>query len=124
MEGQQEEPKRVPSAAQQRRAAHKQRVLADSGEERRLKAEYYKIRATEAFVDLMKQLEKFVAYHTKVAKDGVGLEDRKHEDGSITQEVVRLTPEQRVSEIDKAAGIEEIIGYVSRKLAVTPVKSE
>lgn len=124
MADRQEEPVKEKTEAQRRREAHKQRVISDAGEEKRLKAEYYKVKDTEAFADLMSRLEKFVAYHTKVAKDGVGLEDKKDDDGNTTQEVVRLTPEQRVSELDKAAGIEEIIGYLTRKLTITPTKSK
>lgn len=79
-----------------------------------VRASYLQIKDSEAIADLFKKCREFAAYHTQVAKDGVG-----YKMVDDTQEIVQLTPEKRLSELDKAAGIEEIIGYLERQ--VTPV---
>lgn len=73
--------------------------------------------------DILKKAKAFSAYHVQMSKDGVGYRSTgaKLEDGSPEQELFFFTSEKRVSEIDKAAGIDELINYIERQLnATTP----
>lgn len=74
---------------------------------------YKKIKDTAALQDIIKFAQSMVEYHGKIAKDGVGY--KKIEDGK-DPELVYFTAEKRLSELDKTAGIEEILDYIKRKI--------
>jgi ribosomal protein L29 len=100
----------------------KKEVHAKASEERAnaqklLKAEYFKLKENLAMQDLTAKLHSFIEYHTKVAKDGVAYENGKDAQGNLFQQTVRFTPQQRVSHLDKAAGLEEIADYLDRQLS-------
>lgn len=83
-----------------------------------LKIEYKKVKDSPAIKHLLVKMRQFADWHTKVAKDGVGFVDKKDESGLvIDQEVTFLAPEKRLQELDRAAGIEEIITYLEGQLA-------
>lgn len=85
----------------------KRRVLYD---------EYKKIEDSVAFKDLMKRFELQVAWHTKVSKDGVGYRKVPVGGGQFKDEVFDLSPEKRLSELDRAAGLEEGLQYIENML--------
>lgn len=86
------------------------------------KAAYLANKDHPILVDILKKARAFSAYHTKMAKDGVGYRSTgsKLEDGSPEQELFYYTSEKRVSEMDKSAGIDELIDYIERQLADSP----
>lgn len=99
---------------QEREQKTKDRVNA----EKALKAEYHKIAKSPALLDLLAKVKSFADYHTKVAKDGVGFQESRDDEGALQQMVIRLEPAQRLTELDKAAGIQEIIDYLDRKITI------
>ena len=108
----------VQGRLQVRRAAHKARVEEQSKEVDAIKHSYARIKDEPAFRDLLAKMKAFAGYHTKMAKDGVGYRDTGEfdEKNKPIQEIVYYTNEKRVSELDKAAGIEEIEDYVVRQV--------
>lgn len=106
----QEEPKREKTPRELQREEHDRLTLVRANAERALTAEYLKIAKTPAFQDLLSKVKSFSELHVRVAKDGVGRRE---------QQIVKLNPEERVSELDKAAGIEEILDYLERKTTVS-----
>lgn len=98
---------------QQKRAQVQKRARERSDA---LKGQYIKIKAEPAFVDLVAKIESFSAYHLKVAKDGVGFTETVTADGQIKQTQVKLSSEDRMRDLDRAAGIEEISAYIERML--------
>ena len=71
-----------------------------------LRLEYRSIKDSAAFGDILRFARQMSAYHTKVAKDGVAYNEKA--------ETVNLDPQKRLSELDRAAGIEEIVAYLER----------
>jgi hypothetical protein len=108
----------VQGRLQTRRAAHKARVEEQSKEVDAIKHSYARIKDEPAFRDLLAKAKSFAAYHTKMAKDGVGYRDTGEFDakGKPVQEIVYYDQAKRLSELDKASGIEELEGYVLRQL--------
>jgi hypothetical protein len=74
--------------------------------------------------DIRKKLRGYIEYHTKMARDGVGIQKTGHvlENGEAEVETVFYTNEKRVSELDKAAGLLELSDYIDRQLT-PPVSS-
>ena len=101
-----------------REAVEKRRVLHQKNSEERaktasdIKAAYQAVADSTVLVDILAKAKVFCTYHTKVAKDGVGYDQKG--------EVTYLTHEKRVSELDRAAGQQELIDYIERQLEETP----
>lgn len=111
----QEEPKVELSEREIKRLDRERATNERVNAEKALTAEYLKIAKTPAFQDLLSKVKSFGDYHLKIAKDGVGLKDVSEG----RQEIIKLSHEERVSELDKAAGIEEILDYLTRKTTIT-----
>lgn len=81
------------------------------------KAAYQSIKDHLAFLDLAEKAKSFVAYHQKIAQDGVGARPTgyKLEDGTQETETYYLMAEKRVNELERAAGIQELIDYFERQ---------
>lgn len=81
-----------------------------------LRISYKKIKNEPAFADILVKSQQFADYHLKMAKDGVGYRETGREDknGNPIQETVFFDSNKRVTELDKAAGIEEIVAYLER----------
>lgn len=86
------------------------------------KAAYLKEKDSIVLQDVLEKAQSFAKYHTKMAQDGVGVRQTGHklEDGQPDMETVYYSNEKRVSELDKAAGILELVDYIERQL--TPPK--
>lgn len=84
-----------------------------------LKAAYAQIADSAALADLLSKGRSLIAYHAKMAEDGVGVRvvGRNEAGNDITEEYV-LTPEQRVSELDQAKGLRQLVAYVERRLSL------
>lgn len=81
-----------------------------------LRISYKRIKEEPAFKDILVKAQQFADYHLKMAKDGVGYRETggKDAEGNALQETVFFDSNKRVTELDKAAGIEEIVGYLER----------
>lgn len=96
--------------------AHKEATKERTRHSNDLRISFKKIKDEPAFAEIMRMAKGFADYHSKMAKDGVGYRDNGNRDisGNPQQEIVYFTNEKRVSEMDKAAGIEEVIDYLVR----------
>lgn len=113
------EPTVRPKKAKQ--LAQKEKMKQQAGTVATVNDAYKKLRDSKnpAFADLQSKLTAFIAYHTKIAKDRVGMENRKEVvDGKIVEvpQQVKLSNSERITELDRAAGIEEIQEYIARRL--------
>lgn len=83
-----------------------------------LKAAYYAARGDIVLLDIIAKTESFMAYHSKLAQDGVAYEPTGEidKDGSRRMVTVRLKPEERVANLDKAGAQQEILDYIDRQL--------
>lgn len=108
----------VQGRVQVRRAAHKEKAAVRASEVDSIKHSYARIKDEPAFRDILAKAKSFAAYHTKMAKDGVGYRDTGEvdENNRPKQEIVYYEPAKRLSELDKASGIEELEDYMLRQL--------
>lgn len=96
-----------------RRAEERKRV------EDGLKSAYAAIADDPAFKDILAKARQFAAYHTKVAKDRVGMRaNGTNASGETKYEEYNLTEAERLANLDNAAGIEELLAYIERKLEI------
>lgn len=65
--------------------------------------------------DLLAKAKQFISYHNKVAQDGVGA----RRVGDSMEEYI-LSPAERCAQLDKAAGIQELVDYIERQLVIQP----
>jgi hypothetical protein len=85
-----------------------------------IKAQYKKIADEPAIVDLLAKIKSFQAYHMKIAQDGVAYKFKEAvADNKIVQlkEEVKLTDGERTAQLERNAGIQEILDYIDRQLA-------
>lgn len=70
--------------------------------------------------DILAKAKAFAAYHTKVAQDGVGARKTgfRLENGQEEVENIYFTNEKRVSELDRAAGLLELVDYIERQIEI------
>ena len=108
----------IQGRLQIKKAAHKEKTQARAAAIETIQHSYARIKDEPAFVDILAKAKSFAAYHTKMAKDAVGYRDtgEVYENGKPVQEVVYYDQDKRVSELDKAAGIEELEDYILRQL--------
>lgn len=85
-----------------------------------LKSAYLAGASDTVIADIMKKAKSFSDYHIKLAQDGVGYRSTgaKLEDGSPEQELFYFTHEQRVTHLDKSAGLMELLDYIERQLTI------
>lgn len=104
---------------------HQDRAETVKSAHKALSAQYLQIKSTEAMQDLYTKMVGFHDYHLKLAQDGVGYEStgQSDKDGEVIMRTIRLTPEERTGHLDKASGIQEIIDYLDRRLAM-PTKAD
>lgn len=88
------------------KAVHDEKMRERKGQLDVLHAEYLKLKDSPVLSDLLEKARSFAAYHTTIARDGVGADGEGN--------TIYLEPHKRVSELDKAAGIQEIIDYIGR----------
>lgn len=95
-------------------ALHAKNTKERASELKTIKASYKTIAKTPAFLDLLQKATELIKYHEKIAKDGVGYKSVTAPDGEVKQELIYFTPEKRLGELDRAAGIEELVAYAER----------
>lgn len=90
------------------------------------KAYYLAEQDNPVILDILTKAKNFAAYHTKMAQDGVGYRNTGHtlKNGAPEQELYFFTSEKRVSELDKAAGILELVDYIERQFKEAPKPKE
>lgn len=89
-----------------------------------VRALYIQNKDNPVLLDILEKARSFSNYHIKIAQDGVGARKTgfKLEDGSAEVENIFLTNNKRVSELDKSAGILELVDYIERQLRDLPTK--
>ena len=90
------------------------------------KAQYLVEEQNPVILDIIGKAKSFAAYHTKMAQDGVGYRNTGHvlKNGMPEQELYFFTSEKRVSELDKAAGILELLDYIERQFKESPKQKD
>lgn len=88
------------------KAIHDEKVKERTGNLQVLHAEYLKAKDSAVLADILEKCRSFSSYHQTVARDAVG--------ANAVGDVIYFTGEQRLSHIDKSAGIQEIIDYIGR----------
>lgn len=98
---------------------HQKKANERASAQNDLKLSYKKIMSEPAFLDILSKAKQFASYHLTLAKDGVGFQQTGEQDasGNAKQATVFFSHEKRVTELDKAAGIEELSGYIERQIA-------
>lgn len=96
---------------------HIQMANERAGKQNELIISYKKIKDSAAFKDILDKAKSFHDYHLKLAKDGVGYQQTgaKDDSGNPVQQTVFFSHEKRVTELDKAAGVEELLLYIERQ---------
>src|ERR1035441_2155686 len=105
----QKEPVKVVSQREQKKLDRERLVVERANAERALAHEYSLIANSLAFVDLVAKIKGFVELHTRVARDAVGAETVTNAEGVSSVAVTRLESADRLRELDKSAGIDEIL---------------
>jgi hypothetical protein len=102
------------------RAVHEQKSKERADEAKLLKANYLKGADSPVLLDVLAKARSFAAYHTKLAQDGVGVRKTGHKLENSTDEVetVYYSNEKRLSELDRASGLQELVAYIERQLEV------
>jgi hypothetical protein len=104
---------------QQKKLSHQKAIKERTDNLNELHLSYTKIKDELAFKDILEKISALEKYHTKVAKDGVGSKPTGEfdESGNERMELVYLSQEKRVAELDRAAGIGEINSYLERQVS-------
>lgn len=108
---------------------HQKKANDRANKQNELKISYKKILNEPAFQDILAKGKQFASYHLTLAKDGVGYQQTgaKDDSGNPLQQTVFFSHEKRVTELDKAAGIEELTSYIERQTSdegLTPVAAK
>ncbi len=108
---------------QERVKNHQRKALQRKKDNQAIRAMYQNEGNSDLVQHLLAKAREFAAYHITIAKDGVGARKTgyKLEDGSPEVENYFLKQSERVSHLDKAAGIDELIGYIERQMTVEVV---
>lgn len=119
----QKEPVIIISQRDQKKLDRERLVAERANAERALAHEYGLIKNSPAFVDLIAKIKGFSSMHIRVASDAVGYENKVvgfDDDGNerTSQELTHLEPHERLRELDKSAGQDEILTYIERKLDI------
>lgn len=105
---------------------HARKTKERTEEAQQIKAYYQADKNSPVVRDLLVKAKKFQEYHIKLAQDGqgarsIGLDPTTREP---ILEPYALGPNERCSNLDKAAGIQELIDYVDRQIADELPKTE
>jgi hypothetical protein len=106
--------------AQKAKAVHQEKSKERANEQQTIKAQYVAARDGDIVQDVLAKAKKFQDYHKKLAQDGVGARRTGHKlvDGSEEVENYFLDKDERVSHLDKAAGLQELVDYLDRMIAL------
>lgn len=88
------------------------------------KATYQAAKESPVLQDILEKAKQFAAYHVKLAQDGVGYRNTgaKLQDGTPEQELYYFDHQKRVTELDKSAGLLELVDYIERQIRVDKEK--
>lgn len=101
---------------------HAKQTQKRAEDEASLRAAYRAGDGEVILADLRKKIPMWQSLNTKIAQDGVGARPTgyKLEDGSQEVENIYFMPEQRVTYLDKNAGMQSILDYIERKFVDDP----
>lgn len=85
-----------------------------------IRAAYQSEKDGIVLTDILSKANAFANYHTKMAQDGVGARKTGHklENGTDEMETVFYDHEKRITELDKAAGLLELVDYIQRQMKI------
>lgn len=112
---------------QKAKALHDEKVKAARNEHEALKAVYLQEKDSPILADIISKAKRFQEYHVKLAQDGMGARKTGHKlvDGSDEVENYFLTDSEIAGNMKKAAGIQEIVDYITRMVTPpVPVKKD
>lgn len=103
---------------EQMRERREERLKEEASKAKSLDIEWGKIKKSPAVAHWIKFLETAQEMHVRVATKGVGVKViGQDEEGKDILDTVSLSPEERLSHLDRAAGIDEALDYLVRHLA-------
>lgn len=104
--------------AQVRKELHERKQKEREQNAADLKVQYAEVAEHPALVDFLTKAKAFMAYHNKLAVDGVGARNLGNdESGAPIIEDYYLTPQQVARELGAVSGLQQLITYVENKLA-------
>lgn len=103
---------------QKRIEAQREKQRQRTGEIKALNALYNQSKDDPVILDILKTARELGAYHRTIAEDGVANEatGRVDKDGIAEMQMLRLNDRQRMGHLDKAAGIQEMLNYIDRRV--------
>lgn len=75
------------------------------------KAAYLAEKDGLVLTDLLEKTKKMSEYHLKIAKDGIGYKPD-------AKDYYILSSDERLRELDKSSGIDEIVDYINRQITI------
>lgn len=102
----------VKKELHERKQKERQQNAAD------LKMQYVELAEHPALVDFLEKAHSFMAYHNKLAVDGVGARNVGYDDQN--QPIIEdyyLTDTQVARELGAVSGLQQLVTYVENKLA-------
>lgn len=104
--------------AQKAKAEHEKATKKRADDARRIKVVYLNEKDGDLLTDVLAKAKGFMKYNIKIAQDGVGSRATGdlYENGTAVMETYFLTPAERVSHLDKASGLQQLIDYIDRQL--------
>lgn len=107
--------------AQKAKALHEQKNKERASDISDTKALYQTEASAPVLADVLTKAHAFMAYHQKLAQDGVGARKTGYrlENGTDEVENYNLNKDDRVRELDKAAGQQELVDFIERQMKQT-----
>ena len=105
--------------AQKAKELHEKKNEVRKRDAQAIKALYREAKDTPLIEDLIAKCKQFIAYHSKIAQDGVGARETgyKLEDGTKEVQNYFLSNDEIAGEMKKASGIQELLDYIERQIA-------
>lgn len=106
--------------AQKAKAQHDKKSVERKNDQQTVKTGYLSGKGEIIIEDLQKKIKSWIQLNNKVAQDGVGARATgyKLEDGTQEVENIYLTPVQRASYLDQSKGMQAILDYIDRQMAM------
>lgn len=106
--------------AQKAKALHDKKTKERLSNAKAVKALYLQEKESPLIEDILKKANGFIKYHVKLAQDGVGARKTGHKltNGMDEVENYFFTNEEIAGEMKKAAGLQELVDYIERQIAL------
>ena len=114
-----EKRRRANQERAERAKRHEEGTKERAQEVATLRAAYLQHRDSIVIRDILTKAKMFMQMHDDVARFGEGA--RQGADGPQT---FSLTPQERVSQLDRSAGIQELVDYIERQVKIANEKPD